>query len=83
MGLCCLVQLCFAARREFFSEVKVSSVQGRKLHAEKLPHRVREVPLLEKVGFKNEGWEVWERERRIRSVDLLANSCIGWKVAGF
>ncbi|XP_042289194.1 uncharacterized protein LOC121911615 isoform X2 [Thunnus maccoyii] len=77
------VKLCFAARREFFSEVKVSSVQGRKLHVEKLPRRVRELPLLEKVGLENEGWVVWEKERRIRSVDLLANSCIGWKVASF
>eukprot|EP00064_Thunnus_orientalis_P018509 superscaffoldBa00004289_g18609 len=35
------------------------------LHAEKLPRRVRELPLLEKVGLENEGWVVWEKERRI------------------
>lgn len=34
LGLCCLVQLCFAARRQFFSEVRVSAVQGRKLDTE-------------------------------------------------
>lgn len=55
LALCWLVQLCFATRRQFFNEVKVSAVQIRKLEAENLTHGESARFLCRgKVGLGNE-----------------------------